>query len=78
MIAGSPKGALAVVLVLYLVIVLIWLPLKLISLLITEDGTYLVLLALFYKFGNTVALYLSFPGCFKTVQVIFIFYMCAS
>lgn len=68
MLASSPKGALAVVLAVYLVIALLWMPLKLLSLLITESGTYLVLLGLFYKFGNTVALYLSFPGCFKTVQ----------
>jgi hypothetical protein len=69
MIASSPKGSLAGVLVVYLIIVLLWLPLKLISLLVTENGTYLVMMALFYKFGHTVALYLSFPGCFKTVQV---------
>lgn len=68
MLASSPKGALAFVLAVYIIIVLLWIPLKLISLVISEKGTYLVLLGLFYKFGNTVALYLSFPGCFKTVQ----------
>lgn len=68
-LASSPKGAGLAVLVIYLVIVIFWAPLRILAFLITANGTYMLLIAAIFVLGRSVATYLSYPGAFKTVQV---------
>ena len=56
-----------VVAVVYLVVLVIWFPLWLLSLLISETGTWLALAGGIFWLGRQLARYLSYPGCFATV-----------
>jgi hypothetical protein len=67
--AASPKGAFLFTLIVYLLFLLIWAPLRLLSFVITPYGTYLALAASVFALGRLIALYLSYPGAFKTTQV---------
>lgn len=64
----SPRGAVLVVVVVYAVFLLVYLPFYLLSLVITTEGTYVVLLLGIHRLGRLLAQYLSYPGSFKTVQ----------
>ena len=55
-----------VVAVVYLVVLVIWFPLWLLSLLISETGTWLALAGGIFWLGRQLARYLSYPGCFAT------------
>ena len=55
------------VLVAYVVVLIFWFPLWVLSQLITEGGTWLALIGGIFYTGRQLARYLSYPGCFATV-----------